>query len=486
MGLPAAYLEEMRLLLGRTEYEKYKSSMEAESVSGLRLNPLKIPARRREAVLHKIFGGGTPEAVPWSLGDGYYVDFGPLGEGGTPGKHPYHGAGLYYLQEPSAMAPAALLPVWPGERVLDLCAAPGGKSTALGARLSGTGLLVANDRSVSRARALLRNLERFGIWNCLVTAEEPGRLAECFPGFFDKILVDAPCSGEGMFRREPSMVSDWEKRGPAHYVPVQREILRLACRMLRPGGLLLYSTCTFSEAEDEGAAAWLLGAEPELEQLALPAAHGFSQGTDGASLRLYPWRLKGEGHFAALFRKKGGMSGRGAEGGKPEETDGGGREAEDEADERCRRRNGLFLKKQPDFAAFRERIRTPFGPESRGYYWERDGALYLLPLPPEELPSLRYLRTGLFLGTMKRGRFAPSQALAMCLKKEEFSDTADFPAEDVRTVKYLKGETVTAEGVSRKGGDGWCLVCVDGWPLGFARRSGETLKNKYDPGWRWT
>ncbi len=478
MELPAAYLEEMRLLLGQTEYEKYRSSMEEKSVSGLRLNPLKVPPRKREAVLHKVFGGRMPEEVPWSPGDGYYGD---RGEGVTPGKHPYHYAGLYYLQEPSAMAPAALLPVEPGERILDLCAAPGGKSTALGARLSGTGLLVSNDRSVSRARALLKNLERFGIGNCLVTAEEPERLAACFPEFFDKILVDAPCSGEGMFRREPSMASDWEKKGPGYYAPVQREILRLACRMLRPGGILLYSTCTFSEAEDEGAAAWLLKEEPEIEQLALPAAHGAVQGTDGASLRLYPWRVKGEGHFAALFRKKGGVSGRGADRSRPEAF----RETESEEEGRRQKHNGLFLKGQPDLAKFRAQIRAPFDPEERGYYWERDGELYLLPLPPEELPSLRYLRTGLFLGTVRRGRFAPSQALAMYLGKDAFSDTADFPPEDVRTVKYLKGETVTAEGAFGRGGDGWCLVCTDGWPLGFAKRNGETLKNKYDPGWRW-
>lgn len=363
------------------------------------------------------------------------------------------------------MAPAALLSVKPGDRVLDLCAAPGGKSTMLGARLSGEGLLVSNDRSVSRARGLLRNLERFGIGNCLVTAEEPKRLADCFSNFFDKILVDAPCSGEGMFRREPSMISDWEERGPAHYVPIQRELLLLASGMLRPGGLLLYSTCTFSEQEDEGAAAWLLAKAPCMEQVVLSPEHGFVQGRDGASLRLYPWRLKGEGHFAALFRKRG---------------DGPEGRARNQREASVREHNEVFLKKRAAFAGFRERVLMPL--EERGTFWERDGEVYLLPVFLERPPALRYLRTGLHLGTEKRGRFEPSQALAMYLKKEEFVSAEDIPLEDVRTVKFLKGETITAEG---PGEDGWRLVCVDGWPLGFARRNGEMLKNKRSPGWRW-
>ncbi len=181
MELPAAYLEEMRLLLGQEDFERYKECLGEDWVSGLRLNPLKTPVSGRKRVLEAVFAGELPEAVPWSLGEGYYCPSDWPGSGTAPGKHPYYHAGLYYLQEPSAMAPAALLPVEAGDRVLDLCAAPGGKSTMLGARLSGTGLLVSNDRSVSRARGLLRNLERFGIGNCLVTAEEPERLAGCFP-----------------------------------------------------------------------------------------------------------------------------------------------------------------------------------------------------------------------------------------------------------------------------------------------------------------
>ncbi|MCI8505431.1 MAG: SAM-dependent methyltransferase [Lachnospiraceae bacterium] len=471
--LPARYLEAMGDFLGQEEFENYKSSIREEHTRGLRLNPLKVPPWKQAAVLRTLFSEKQPKTVPWSLGEGYYYE-----KEKAPGKHPYYYAGLYYLQEPSAMAPAALLPIEPEERVLDLCAAPGGKSTALGARLKGAGLLVSNDVSVSRGKGLLKNLELFGLGNCLVTAEEPERLAACFPEFFDKILVDAPCSGEGMFRREPSMAEDWKMRGPEYYAPIQRELLFLASRMLKPGGMLLYSTCTFSEKEDEGAVAWLLKEVPDMEQPVLLADYGFVPGRDGASVRLYPWKLKGEGHFAAVFRKKKGLK----EDGRLESGNfRGGKGKTDE--EKQKKSNEIFLKRQEGFAAFRKRILAPL--EERGFYWERNGELYLLPVSPKALPSLRYLRTGLHLGTVKRERFEPSQALALYLKKEEFSSSADFSLEDIRTVKYLKGETVTVDGALCSGEDGWCLVCVDGWPLGFAKRGGETLKNKYYPGWRW-
>lgn len=481
MELPAAYLEEMRLLLGEKEYENYKSSMEEKSVCGLRLNSRKVSDSEKKTVLHKVFGGIAAEAVPWSLGNGYYY-----GNEAVPGKHPYYSAGLYYLQEPSAMAPGALLPVEPGERVLDLCAAPGGKSTQLGDRLWGSGLLLSNDLSASRAKGLLKNLELFGIGNILVTAEAPKRLSECFPEFFDKILVDAPCSGEGMFRKEPSMTGDWETRGPEYYAVIQRELLLLSCRMLKPGGLLLYSTCTFSEMEDEGTVSWLLREAPDMEQLVLEVRHGFVQGKDGASVRLFPWKLKGEGHFAALLRKK--ERAYADPGGKKEAGAAafGEKEAkfEHQAEwEKQIKQNGIFLKKQEAFAEFRRRILVPL--EERGFYWEKNDELYLLPVSPETLPSLRFLRTGLHLGSVKKKRFEPSQALAMYLKKEEFSQTVDFSSEDVRTVKYLKGETVTEGDTECAGEDGWCLVCVDSWPLGFAKRNGRVLKNKYYPGWRW-
>ena len=222
-NLPESFQIQMQALLG-DEYGAYLESFDVPPGVGLRVNTAKwSPA---DAAGHL----NVPlRPVPWT-DNGFYCD-------GRErlAKDPYYYAGLYYLQEPSAMAPARFLPVKPGDRVLDLCAAPGGKSTELGVRLRGEGLLWANDISSSRAKALLKNLERFGVANLCVSSETPERLAERYPGFFDSVLVDAPCSGEGMFRRDPDMVKDWEKRGPAYYAPLQREILRQAAALLRPG-----------------------------------------------------------------------------------------------------------------------------------------------------------------------------------------------------------------------------------------------------------
>lgn len=233
--LPEAFLKEMEQLLG-DEYEAYIKSYEEAWKPGLRVNTLKIMPEEFKNLSHLEL---TP--VDWTEKGFYYEDT------ERPARHPFYYAGLYYLQEPSAMAPAAVLPVEPGDKVLDVCAAPGGKSTELAAKLQGKGMLVSNDISYSRARALLKNLELAGAENISVLSEEPGKLAAVWPEFFDKILVDAPCSGEGMFRREEDMVKDWVSRGPSYYSSIQREILEQAVAMLKPGGMMLYSTCTFSK-----------------------------------------------------------------------------------------------------------------------------------------------------------------------------------------------------------------------------------------------
>ena len=486
MELPLTYEETMKQLLGEAGFQEYRNSFREPACRGFRLNPGKVRTdEERERVLSAL---PVLCSVSWSGGLGY--EYEPSAD---LSHHPYYFSGLYYLQEPSAMAPGALLPVTPGDRVLDLCAAPGGKSTALGAALKGQGILVSNDVSASRAKALLKNLELFGIGNALVCSEEPERLAACFPGWFDKILIDAPCSGEGMFRREPSMIESWKERGPEYYVPIQRRLLSCAVSMLKPGGLLLYSTCTFSPREDEENIRFILSEASELEAVPIQTEHGFSRGTDETSVRLFPWKLRGEGHFAALMKKKVNVKCADtdietfcvsqANGLGSESAD---RSAKDGREQILRKQaasNEKFLKKFSAFAEFRDQILLPL--EERGWYWERDGNLYLLPLSPEKLPKIRFLRTGLFLGTMKKNRFEPSQALAMFLSKETFSNTADFSSEDIRTVKYLKGETIDTEGAVCEGADGWCLVCTDGWSLGFAKRNRGILKNKYYPGWRW-
>lgn len=462
--LPKAFLDEMKELLGK-EYDQYIKSYEEAWKPGLRVNTLKLAP--------EAFAELSPwelSPVPWTK-KGFYYD-----SQDRPSRHPAYFAGLYYLQEPSAMTPAAMLPVEPGDRVLDVCAAPGGKSTELAAKLKGEGLLVSNDISYSRTRALLKNLELAGAANIAVVSEDPEKLAAVWPEFFDKILVDAPCSGEGMFRRDEDMVKDWTGRGPEYYGPIQRRILEQAATMLKPGGMLLYSTCTFSKKEDEDNVSFLLETHPELELV--PLDHSAVPGSsDGIGLkgcmRLFPHRVKGEGHFLALLRKKGGESKLIP---KPASyPDGAG----------SRRRRGKTSSDSED-AGLKE-LEAFLG--SCKISWEKERmfihqeSVYYLPCGLAPGLPLRFLRTGLLLGEMKKGRFEPSQALAMALRTEEYPVVLNLSDEDERVVRYLKGETISllpGEGPVK----GWCLVAYRGFPLGWAKGNNMTLKNKYYPGWR--
>lgn len=461
--LPEAFLLKMQELLGE-EFGQYLESFKEEWKPGLRVNTLKLsPGELAELVPWNL------EPVPWA-DNGFYYDGTLDGEVLRPSKHPAYYAGLYYLQEPSAMTPAAMLPVVPGDRVLDLCAAPGGKSTELASKLKGRGMLVSNDISYSRARALLKNLELAGAANICVTSEAPEKLAGVWPEFFDKILVDAPCSGEGMFRRDEDMVKDWNEKGPEYYVPIQRQILSQAAAMLRPGGYMLYSTCTFSVEEDEENVAYVLEEFPQMQLCCLDldkvpgACGGF--GLSGC-MRLFPHRLKGEGHFLALMRKKGG--------------DDGGKEILPPMDPGTAGKRVRAVEKEKELDAFLRQS---------GAEWDygrivihQDNAYYL----PEGLAwnlPLRFLRTGLFLGELKKGRFEPSQALAMSMKAGQFPNTVSFPGGDSRVLRYLKGETISLEG-DEGPVKGWCLAAMEGFPLGWAKGTGMSLKNKYYPGWRW-
>lgn len=445
--LPNEFLQEMESLLGE-EYGQYLDSFDRPRNYGLRVNTLKWTPEECEKRLP-----WPLEPVPWTE-NGFFYD-GRF----QPSKDPYYYGGLYYLQEPSAMAPAALLPVEPGDMVLDLCAAPGGKSTELGARLKGRGMLVANDVSSSRAKGLLKNLELFGVANACVTSETPERLAAAFPEFFNKILVDAPCSGEGMFRKDPDMIKDWAERGPKYYSLIQREILKEAVKMLRPGGTLLYSTCTFSRAEDEEMVQWVLESFPDMEPVPLPAFEGACGGIGlTGCLRLFPHKVRGEGHFMALLKKKG---------------------SKEEGTADSQRREDF--KPDGEFADFLKDTRLIWDP---GRMARKQDRIYYLPEGFSQAPGLRYLRTGLFMGTLKKERFEPSQALAMTLGERSYGSAISFDREDERVIRYLKGETIALkEGEDPK--KGWCLVCVDGFGLGFARRNNGMLKNKYYPGWRW-
>ncbi len=463
MNLPAEFEEKMRRLLGN-EMDAYLACYNEPRYYGLRVNTSKISAEEfRRICPFEI----TP--IPW-IENGFYYD----GETVSPAKHPYYFAGLYYLQEPSAMTPASRLPIRPGDRVLDLCAAPGGKATELGARLKGEGLLAANDISSSRAKGLLKNIEVFGIGNVLVLSEEPGRLTQYFPEYFDKILIDAPCSGEGMFRKEHKMVKAWEEHGPEYFCNIQKSIILQAAQMLRPGGMLLYSTCTFDARENEQIISLLREQIPQFHILEIEPYEGFAFGMPQVlahpddeikkTVRIFPHKMKGEGHYLALLKK--------------------GEAQEASQDETCPARDASSRRsvKLPEaLAEFFQEVSWEIDSRRLDIRRER---VYYMPSSLPDVRGIRFLRTGLLLGGLKKNRFEPSQALAMCLRKSEYARCIDLTAEDARVFRYLKGETLDVEDMVHIKEKGWRLVCVDGFPLGWGKLSGGVLKNKYLPGWR--
>ena len=463
--LPESFKKRIREQLGE-EYEAYLQSFQEKGRNGLRVNTGKLSAEEFEQL--SPFG---LQRVPW-------VPNGYIYEGERPAVHPYYYAGLYYLQEPSAMTPASLLPIEPGDKVLDLCAAPGGKSTELAARLRGEGVLVSNDISNSRAKALLKNLELFGARNILVVSEAPNKLCEYFTGYFDKILVDAPCSGEGMFRKSPAIMKNWEQYGTEYYHKLQQEILPQAVAMLKPGGYLLYSTCTFSPEENEGSVQEVLDAFPEMKLVdALPDGvtgdqncdySGFACGhpewiANGSeelnkTIRLWPHKIAGEGHFIALFRKD--------------------KDAESENGNKIKRVVGKPCALSEEAEEFLASLKIEIPRERLQIKEER---LYLLPELGVDTKGLRLLRSGLFLGEMKKKRFEPSQALACALHKDEYENRYDLSVDDPDVIRYLKCESIE---IKKPCKDGWVLVTVEGFPLGWGKYSKGNFKNRYLPGWR--
>ena len=540
--LPQEFLERMEHMLGE-EYPAFLQSYEEPRKFGLRVNTMKISVEefQRLAPFHL-----TP--IPW-IPNGFYYE-----REDDPARHPFYYAGLYYLQEPSAMTPASVLPVMPGEHVLDLCAAPGGKATALGAKLAGEGLLVANDISASRAKALLKNLEIFGIRNSFVTNAYPAKLAEQFAGAFDKILVDAPCSGEGMFRKDLANARVWSLEKVKECAKTQHEIIRQAVSMLKPGGLLLYSTCTFSPEENEQTIASLLQEHPELQLVELPWYEGFAHGrpelADGnpeltKCVRIFPHRMAGEGHFLALlYKKKDGEADTELRLSEMMEvqlsdctsvenmqmeisittlqqnTSGENfvEQSEQEAQDINKKRkrktrdvdnlnlNGKARGKDKNSARDRltlggkksgaqsdeavlEEFLQDIAPEA-GYTFAdmdiRNGQVYYIQNRVPAGRGIPFLRNGLYFGELRKGRFEPSQSLAMALRASDYASVLDFPQADERVRRYLGGETIDVEDLPCARKKGWQLVCVDGYPLGWGKLVNGTLKNKYHPGWRMT
>ena len=427
--LPEAFLLRMEQQLG-DEYEDFLKSLERPRAVALRFNPLKGEAPAMNFV---------KEPVPWEP-LGFYYD-----PDSRPGLHVYHEAGVYYLQEASAMAPVALLDPQPGERVCDLCAAPGGKTTQIAGRMMGEGFLLCNEINPKRAKILSRNIERMAVANALVTNEHPADLAKKYPGFFDRVLVDAPCSGEGMFRKEEAAVTDWSQETVEMCARRQAEILHSAAELVRPGGRLVYSTCTFAPEEDEEAVAAFLQEHPEFEPEALEAPW-FAPGENG-SHRMWPHKLLGEGHFAAVLKKNGGEE----------------RDTDIPSGEKLPAQWTSFAKGMG--------ICLPAGKAvsfGQNLFWA-----------PAEMPDIRrikVMRPGLELGCVKKDRFEPAHALAVWLKN--CANTERYGADSEEIKAYLHGDVVASE---KKG---WCLVCADGYSIGWGKGDGRVLKNHYPKGLR--
>ena len=453
MNLPEIYVDNMKHLLG-DEYNIYEACLDRPMFHGIRINTSKISVEDFLKI-----NPFDLKPIPW-CSNGFYFDE----KKDKPSKHPYYFAGLYYIQEPSAMTPAATLPIEQGDRVLDICAAPGGKSTELASKLKDTGILVSNDISASRAKALLKNLEVFGVGNSLIISEAPYKLSERFFEYFDKILIDAPCSGEGMFRKSISMVNAWDEGKNDMYSELQRSILDEVIKMLKPGGMLLYSTCTFSPKENEQSIEYLLSLDSSLSICEWDKYDGFDSGHPEWSesgledinkcARIWPHKIDGEGHFVALV-KKGGQS-------------------------TNLSNHGNYSVKKTKLSKETEDFLDSLNIEFDRNRLEISGdKLYYIPDSFPAVRGLRILRCGLYMGEIKKNRFEPSQALAMYLKSEDFNNVINLSADDMRVIKYLKGETIDVEGKN-----GWALLCVDSYPLGWGKLNNNTLKNKYLPGWR--
>lgn len=467
--LPQSFLDSMKEILGE-DYEAFLAGFDGQRQYGLRVNTLKMNLEEFERIAPFHL-----KKVPW-ISNGYFYEAEDV-----PAKHPFYSAGLYYLQEPSAMTPASRLKVQPGERVLDLCAAPGGKATELGAALQGEGLLVANDINTARTRALLRNLELFGISNSFVTNEPPHVLAERFPEFFHKIMVDAPCSGEGMFRKNPAVVDSWQEKGPEYFSKLQREIIVQAADMLLPGGMMFYSTCTFSPLENEKTITHLLKERPDMEVIPMEDYEGFAEGLtsyrgevfdESCKLcrRIWPHKMSGEGHFMALLHKKNGVQ----------------QQVQQTVSqssiwwEKCK---GLNKEQKAAAEDFFSHVNIAYDEKRIDV---RGDNLYYLPAPKYDGRGLHFLRNGLFMGEFKKKRFEPSQPFALALHAQDFDQVLDFPADDERLSRYLRGETLDVSDLiaGEKKRKGWQLVMVAGHPLGFGKLVNNNLKNKYPAGWR--
>lgn len=444
--LPSDYKLLMKQLL-EDDYQSFIKTYNHPITRSLRVNVLKVSPEqlKKQTPFHL-------RSIPW-VKEGFYYD----SNRDQPGKHLYHNLGLYYIQEASAMAPVEALDPQPNERILDLCAAPGGKTTQIAAKMQGKGILVANEIDPVRTKALVENIDRCGVTNAVILNEKPSSLRAPFRSFFDRILVDAPCSGEGMFHKDHESCKNWSLRLIERCAEVQSDILDTAAAMLRPGGRIVYSTCTFNPTENEGTIELFLEKHPEFRLNSIAQKEHYQSGLDpeGFTARLWPHHLKGEGHFVAVMEK------------------------EDKKEVRKRVKQDQYEKGEKLDTIkhfFQETLHIPF-PEPILIEGEN---VYV---PPDDLPSLKGLRVkrpGRHLGTTRKGYFVPSHAFALSLNPKDVKQTIDYALKEKDLHRYLQGETL-----STSLANGWTLLSVDGFSLGWGKMSAGTLKNHYPKSLRW-
>ena len=431
-ALPEKFIENMKKQLPQHEWEAFFACYENKPLKGVRINPLKGGRDELKSLLPFV---GAP--IPWEE-NGFYTDEDKLG------ASVLHTAGAFYSQEPSAMCVAPLLEVKAGETVLDLCSAPGGKGTQLACAMQGEGIIVLNEPIQARAKILSQNVERLGIKNAVVLNEYPQTLAKKFAGYFDKILVDAPCSGEGMFRKNAEeALAEWSEENIALCAVRQKEILACATQMLKVGGRLAYSTCTFATEEDEEQVRAYLQTYPQMRLI--------------KQEKLYPHKIQGEGHFVALFEKI---------------------DRTEEWDSRVHTAKASVTVSGEK--AYREFEKNFFKKKFAKHIYENNGVLYELPEGVFDWKGLQTLRVGVRLGEVKNGRFEPSHSLAVCVMAEDCQRVLSLSQTDARVEKYLRGETIEEQTLQ----NGWCLVCVEGLPLGLGKAVNGVVKNHFPKGLR--
>lgn len=437
MQLPVLFCERMKMML-KEEYAPFLAEYQKPHLRGIRLNPLKCTMETLR------------ESLPFSISPSPFSPLSCYAPEEKVGALPAHHAGMFYAQEPSASSAVTVLAPEPGERVLDLCAAPGGKSTQIASLMEGRGLLWSNEIVRQRAGILLSNLERMGVRNAVVSSCHPQRLCEGLRGCFDRVLVDAPCSGEGMFRRDEAAVAAWSPEHVKACAVRQASILDSAALAVREGGILVYSTCTFSLEENEGAVTAFLERHPEFQLE--PVSCGFGRPAYGMpALRIFPMD-GGEGHFVAKLRRTGENPSRVSE--------------------------YLPPKAGPEEKEARALYESLFSTPCFGTPQKAGERIILLPAGLPAFSGLGVLRAGVELGECRGKRIEPAHGLFLAQDGAECRRKLTFEPEHPSLLAFLRGEEIEC------GENGYTAVCVNGVVTGFGKASGGRLKNRYPKGLR--